>query len=981
MPRASGPGKRQHLADSGNRDSRHDNGLVSPAKRVSAKKSHGANDGPARSADTPAGRAGPSPLIQATPSQIQVNGVSTKKLADATNGDRASDALRRGSVGDSSVASSDSYESSSHARYNGVNGVNGGNDVAILDPGHRQIDVNTSKCVETQRDTSLFGLVATVVRSLPLHDTLAILIILMQVPYSLLSMLYAAFALLTFVPPVTTRTGMNINLAEILDGNSHTPSLVTVLCMDFFFFLIWVFLWQPIQDGLLEFAKPVIAITLGGGTNAKDGTSRGVTTCFTYILLHQGARATRSHWSKLARHMPEGWSLPSFVSSSLGARRSTTDKRSTHSWIQSTMAIHILTQGIVRYVREWYLKRERSQASVHPGDPEAAKSAPTSLGSGSGPGATPTQNTMESTHDSNTNMADAEAGGLSPLHAPTSASLTNRKKRKQSAQVRLQQPLWAAMASTKIVAYKEFELSAWVAEHKDIHNLGNDPFDRQEGRIWISYVGSDDVCFNTTHFPANRDSGQMTPTPNGHATRAAGIDTSKPFYVRINNAVWQPTRISPVQDDNGGKETRWTGDVYGLRPSSKYLCEFVDSLTDAVIFSASIHTGKEPQQDNNPTSPGLPPNQQLLRPNSPATTLRTSIVASETKLADERTRLKTLRKDWKTKANAVRREIEQIENQASSAGNNDDKHRQKIRQQETQKAQAERETETLGDQLKNYDSTPELAEWRRKCEKRFTAEKKLFDSAQKQFKEYNAKLDAEVKAKELDKSNLNTRRNKVATRIAKVENELANIADANTRGLNEAERRRYEHAKFMEQSTAINMNYEERIVDAIATNENKANVVKRLEDELESYSGYWNGSNGMAMDRGEPGRAPFLMSSQQQPSGPWNPNPIITPHYPSGVWGASSSDLMGPAAVPSAQSGNMNWKSPPGLATFDGRGVKTRGRSSSMLSDVSGFTQPSDDGSSKSPPAHLMKHGSGNSFGRNGDGSGGSTGSGSGSPG
>ncbi|KAG5952900.1 hypothetical protein E4U57_005756, partial [Claviceps arundinis] len=31
---------------------------------------------------------------------------------------------------------------------------------------------------------------------------------------------------------------------------------------------------HPIQDGILEFAKPVIAISLGGGTNAKDGTSR-----------------------------------------------------------------------------------------------------------------------------------------------------------------------------------------------------------------------------------------------------------------------------------------------------------------------------------------------------------------------------------------------------------------------------------------------------------------------------------------------------------------------------------------------------------------------------------------------------------------------------------------------------------------------------------------------------------------------------------
>ncbi|PNY27407.1 ubiquitination network signaling protein [Tolypocladium capitatum] len=931
MPRASGPGKRQQAAAAGHRDSRHDNGPLGPGKRISGNKSHGHPEGSARAPDPGAGHAGPSP--PPSTNGLLVNAVAGSKnhpdaAASGPDG-RSSHALRRDSLGTYSETSSES--SGSHMGPNGVDG------------GHRQIDVNAMKNVDVHRDSGPLELAATVVRSLPVQDTLAILIILMHIPYLSLSFVYLMFASLTFVPPVANRAGLNFNFGDMLDGNSHTPSLGTVMCMDFFFFLIWVFLWPPIQDFTLDFAKPVIAVTLGGGTNARDGTSRGVVACITWVLLHKLMRASKVYWPRVARHVPEAWRMPAVFGDSFYPTSAPYDKRDTHGWVQSVLAIHILTQGIVRYIREWYLRRERFNSTAGFGDPEAGKNA----GSG-GMSAVNGTSTTDSSHDAVFSTLDAEAG----LPTVSNPATMAKKRRKQSAQVRLQQPLWAALASTKIVAIKEFELSSWGggssgSDKRDIHNSGNAPsFNRLPKQIWISYIGSDEVCFNTSHFPDADDESHVPVAP------PAGVDTSKPFYVRINNAFWQPTRIFPVQEsDECADGPRWTGDIYGLRPASKYVCEFVDARFDNVLFTTSIRTVKEPLREHDPMSPGLPDGQQPLRPDSPATTLRTSIAAAEAKLADERNRLKTWRKEWKTRTNALKKEIELADNQLSSAGNSDEKYKQKIRQQETQRTQAERDTERLSEQLKNFDTAPELSDRKKKAERAYSAEKKVFDAAQKQFKEHKSRLETEVKAKEVERSNLNTRRNKIATRIAKVENELANITDANNRGLDEAERRRQERVRWLEQVAAIENNYSERLGHVIATNNGRREHLGSLQAQLQALQGYLNTSNGLTIDI-NPTTIHEASHPSYQQSNLWNPNPAALLRYPGGPWAASSGDMLPPICAPSRPPSVSAWQTPPTAISFEPRGAKARGRSSSMLSDVSGFTEARDEGS-RSPPARV----------------------------
>ncbi|KAL7812077.1 hypothetical protein V8C44DRAFT_349503 [Trichoderma aethiopicum] len=931
MPRASGSSKRQSGA--GHRDTK-ENGLVAPAKRVTGRKGLNHAEGPARPADHGAGHAGPQFALP--------NGVS-KAAIDFH--DRPADG-RRASVGNSSETST-SESCTSHL---------GSAANAAADAGHRQIDVNALKNADVHRDSGPIDMVATVLKTLPMQDTLAILIILMQLPTLSLSIIYGIFTCLTFVPPVTTSSGINLNFAEIFDGHSTMPSLVTVLCMDFFFLLIWLFLWQPIQDAILDLAKPIIAITLGGGGTYRNGGSRGLTTCFIWIVANHVIRSTRTHWSRLARHIPEDWQVPSAISSTFESTSVVHDKRSAFAWVRSGLAIHILTQGLVRYIREWYLRREKANAAAGQHDPEAGKSVATISING------------EVAHDTGFNTPDTEAG-CPPL--PPAPASTNKKRRKQSTQVRLQQPLWAALASTKIVVMKEYESSHVPSKSlgvntTDIHNLGNAPFNTQPKQIWISYIGSDEVCFNTSHFPDFDD--EQSSNANGSAsTRPAGVDTSKPFYVKVNNAFWQPTRIFPVveADDGGRGGTRWTGDIYGLRPLSKYVCEFVDTQTDKVIFTTSIRTIKEPTPENNNAPVTVSGSQQSLQPDSPATTLRISIAAAEVKLNDEKNRLKTWRKEWKSRINAIKKENELTDNQLASAGHSDDKYRQKIRQQETQKAQAERETAALAEQLKKFDASPELVENKKKTERSYSNEKKLYDAAQKSFREYKAKLESEVKSKDNEKSNLNTKRNKIATRIAKVENELANITDANNRGLNEVERRKRERAGWQEQIVNQDKTYNDQLTQAYASNNMKAEHLRSLQADVQALRNYMSQAAGlpdMGMLDAAPGHVAFHSPQpQQQPmqtQTPWNPNPAAPAHFPSSVnyWGAADNSNHSSTSLSHAPPGLAAWQSPP-MTSFELRGAKARGRSSSMLSDVSGFTQPSDEeprSASRDPDISLV---------------------------
>ncbi|KAF4121879.1 Chromosome segregation ATPase [Geosmithia morbida] len=992
MPRASGSGKR-HPGPAGQRDARHDNGLVGPAsaKRSSAKKNNGnahhhsdasaiaavaasaapsidyasahqrsplspPRKGNAASVNNAATAAViPPPFVNgsASPSAVpRQNGMyaAADQLpigGGLVNGSSGAHALRSGS---SDPGYSDETSSESGASLVMRNGY--------VDAGHRQIDVNALKNVDVHRDSGPLELATTVLKALPMQDTLAILIILMHVPAVSLTFIYTIFAFLTFVPPVTTSSGMNINFAEMLDGMATTPAPVTLLCMDMLFVLFWLFLWQPLQEVMLDLAKPVIAITLGGGTGSRDGTSRGLTTCFIWVMLHHLLRGTQSHWARLVRHIPDTWPIPAVLHEPFKLHAQEFEVKGIIAWTRSLLAVHILTQGIIRHVKEWYLRREKVNANVSLSDPEVGK--PVSGNATSSSSSAAAAGPADGSSVGDIGLTTPETEPTVP-QGPSSLS-ASKKKRKQSTQVRLQQPLWAALASTKIVVMKEYELSHTSREQTgsnatDVHNLGNAPFERQPRQVWISYVGSDEVCFSTSFFPEDMMDMDTETARGGEGDTmpTATKNPEKPFFVRVNNAFWQPTRMFPLEApveemEEEQRGTRWTGDIYGLRPASKYVVEFVHRRTEEVLFKTSIRTVHEPQREDEAgghAATAAATEQPSLRPDSPATTLRTSIAAADARLTEEKNQLKSARKEWKSRINNLKKEIELADNQLASAGNHDEKYRQKVRQQETQKSQAERDTAELADQLKNFDSGAELAERKKKVERAYAASKKLYDAEKKDFEDHKAKLENEVRARQVEQSNLVSRVNKMRTRINKVETELANITDANNRGLDEAERHRRERANWQDHMAAIETNYRERLMHARATNAAKLEQIRVAEAQLVALVSGGNGASSTAMLDFQQ-----QQQQQQQPSGSWNPNPAAPPHIPSSMWGA-------PEAIPAVATSTPHrnhaglasaWQPPPTAPPFEpmgartpSGGIKMRGRSSSMLSDVSGFTQSSNE--------------------------------------
>lgn len=916
MPRGSSAKRQQGAAST--RDSRHENGLVGPAKPT-PKTQRSRND--IRSDGSPGPRsnsilqptsqsqshslssasldiAAPPPLPSPNPSTSSANGNGNgngyTKHHNTIDDIMSAENPRRASVAAYSETSSDSASVSA-------------------EDAHRRIDVNAAKNNQVHRDTGPFDLALTVLRSCPLHDTIAILIILTQLSPWFLSSIYTLFTLLTFVPPPTTSSGLSIN--EIFDGFG-APNLWTLVGLDLFFLIVFAFM--PLQDLILEFAQVVVAMTLGGGASSKGGTTHNIFLCVGIVLFnHFGHHQPLGGYSNIKTLFGPSWATPD-ADDPLEPGPSVYGRKTPRGLFRSVLAIHILVQGLVRYVRDWYLRRERRDLlSQSQSDPEAAKSPSLTVDPAMDGGSTPTD-------------PDPNRQIISP-------SASSKKKRKQSHQVRIRQPLWAALASTKIVMVKEYELSHASTESAgsnatDIHNLGNAPFNTQPGQVWICYVGCDEVCFNTSYFadqapPEDDDE-------NGSGTGPSYIDKTKPFYVRVNNAIWQPTRIMPVDsgEEAGTAGTKWTGDIYGLTPMSNYECEFVSTRTDEVIFSTSIRT--IPAKTKDADAKAAAPRSQY-RHESPATTLRTSIAGLESKLGDEKSRLKALRKENNRKTNSVKKEIDRLTSAVQSAGGNDEKLRQKIAQNTTQQKQSEQAMTELQEQLKELATIPEevLAEYRKK-QSGYNSEKSLYDKARSAFKSFKSLIEQENKGLGDDQSSLEAKRNKTAARLNKVDGEHARITDANARGLDEAQRRHQETLTFEVDVARREQEYADRFHAACASNAEKRdrahNLSLMLDGVVASYKQQVTEFSAGFYDQQDP--TAYSPAAAQWPQ--YAQNPLWSPAHGSAL---PATAVAGNSTVNPLFT-HATFPQYPGPTSFPTR-HKSRGRSSSMLSDVSGFTQ------------------------------------------
>ncbi|KAF2738200.1 hypothetical protein EJ04DRAFT_59716 [Polyplosphaeria fusca] len=903
--------KAKRTGTANQKDKRHENGLAAPGKRIAKQKSNPHLNGHVNGKTTP-----PTPPLAG-----HVNRDPTTQPATPPDYAHAPQAFGHDMAGaaESTATAQERDRAGSDASLGNLEACR------PYDPDHlppsspRRVDVSGSKTTPTFQ-ANLLTVATTILSSCPLRDVLAILIILLQLPPTVLTVVQFLFATLTFVPPQagTPLSALSAfpSFTDIFQGSGGTPSLFTIIFADAFILILWLLLWVPVQNFFLDLAQAVIAIALGGAAAGKNGTTNSIFICFIIIISNHlfRFRPLRQHivqlvWAGLARGGLD------FLTSPPVTPLFQADFSTPHGWPRSLLGIHILAQGVVRIIRRSLSRREAAQTlpTGKKSDPEAGVHLPRSNTA-----------SLDTTADvPNSSSTDGRPPGPSPAQqSHKDKAMNSRRKRKQATHVRSQQPFWAALASTKVTVLKEMESSraandAGEANAKDANHIGNAVWKADDDRVWISKVGHSDISFRTSLYGNDLEASQ--PGQNGNA--GSGIDKSKPFYIRVNGADWSSTRIRHCTADGYEADegtSLWEGEIFGLTALSNYFCEFVRTADHGVFFSTSLITSTGPVAEQ--ASITSPPAHQTLRPSSPTTTLRNSIATADQKLQDYRNRLKRNRKDHKAGITALKKEVDISSNRLANAGGNDERQRQRGLQFSQNVRQAEDAAADLATQMDAMGEIPEDdVQEASRVKKVWQEARDLKNAASAELDKANSGYARQDDSIETDKNSTLQKRERLQQRLTKLIEQHDRLVTANTEGFTAKQRRQQERLATIQERISMENQY--------------LSNINSFDRRMSEY----NLMTSQLMQTIQHFEALLLQQPQPQsvPSTPDGPLPGTMP----------SMSPQGPAfstyAFPPI---TTHINSTPG-STRGGRG-----RSSSMLSNVSGFTDGFDDAASPSAP-------------------------------
>jgi hypothetical protein len=876
-------------------DKRHENGLAPPGRRIQKQKSNPVLNGYANGKSHPPTPPPSEDLEQRMTQPATPTHGALAQAAMAGQPSGRSMEERRAAAADVLLDGSEPYR---------FDNANGSFDHHALPSTPRRTDANGSRIAPAYKGNSMLTVASTILSSCPLRDVLAILIILLQLPPTVLTIVQFLFASLTFVPPQagTSLSALSAlpSFTDISQGSGGTPSLFTIVFTDACVLMIWLWFWVPAQNFFLDLAQAVIAIALGGAAAGKNGTTNSIFICFIIILFNHifRYRPLRQHivhflWTGLTRGGLNFLTSPS-ISPSFQE-----DFPTPHGWPRTLLGIHIVTQGVVRIIRRALSRREASH-SVATGkktDPEAGvQHLPRS-------NSTSIDTNIDLPSGSST---DGRPPGPSP--AANSKTISSRKKRKQATHVRSQQPFWAALASTKVTVLKEMESGraandATEANAKDTNHIGNAVWRTEADRVWVSEIGHADIRFRVSMYTGDFDrrcDGQ-------EGSSGSGIDKSNPFYIRVNGADWSSTRIqqSKTLGYLGEEGTGlWTGEIFGLTPVSNYFCEFVRTSDHEVFYSASLITSAGPSAEQVTSPPAHP----ALRPSSPTTTLKNSIAAADQKLQDQRNRLKRNRKDHKAALANIKKELDNLTYRLGNAGGSDERQRQRVLQFNQNIRQAEEATADLEIQLELLGDIPEEEAMEAATVKReWKKERSHKNSVETELENAKAEAERQISSIKSDIASVIQKRERLQQRQNRVNEQHDKLTAANNEDL--SVRTRKQHERF----TTLQIRSD--------TENQYRSTINNLERRAAEHNAAASQLNQTIM---------LLEQAQQQQSVPATPEGALSGFHSM----SSQSTPFSGFTYPSLTS-HVN--STPGSLR------NGRGRSSSMLSNVSGFTDGFDE--------------------------------------
>ena len=457
-------------------------------------------------------------------------------------------------------------------------------EVATAVAGHRD-GASTRKFSSSLADTA-----TTVVAELSMLDVIAILLVLTQLPYSVLGLIQFCFAFLTFgSPPNGWRlSSFSSFIYDLSSSQAGSPSILTMITVDVVFGWIWAALPKG-QDFSLDLAQAVLAVSLGGGSSGRWGHTHSflcfVTVAIYHLLGHNpyNARYHAFAWiCSLANAITSNTNLgpfePEDVLDALDVSPDTD-----RSWARKLLELHIVSQGILRIIRRWFLH----SAPARRGDSDPAYIPP---GSPSMPVA------AAMLDGGRNNSSDGRHPGPSPAlrDSGREKSISRvKKKRRQATFVRSQQPFWAAIANTKVTVLKEFEQSQasrdlFEAGASDLESLGSSIDQCINCCVWVVGISHTEVRFKALYF---REIDAPTASVQSHAATDHQKITGRSIpslAVRVNGAEWSSTAI--VNDGTRNERTLLKGNVYGLTSLTNYMIEFLDPRSDILLHSVTLLT-------------------------------------------------------------------------------------------------------------------------------------------------------------------------------------------------------------------------------------------------------------------------------------------------------------------------------------------------------------------------------------------------------
>ncbi|KAK2850600.1 hypothetical protein FQN49_005510, partial [Arthroderma sp. PD_2] len=490
-------------------------------------------------------------------------------------------------------------------------------------------------------------LASTILKACPTSDTIAILILLLQLPPIVLTLVQFLYASMTFMLPAGVSTGTLTSNFDIFQGPAGTPSLSTMIAMDGFCLLVWgLFMWNWAKNFAIDLAHVQVAIALGAGSSGDTG---GVNTfCVSMVLIVHLLRSEGIQGFLLGHLFSAKLLSPDTVSKYsylIPAEFRRQDNSSPPSWIGSLLAVHILAQAGTAMARRSMAKNRSSPR------PKNGERSGTDASAG----------TLTLPDISSLEPSTALSSGISSEPPQSSSGLkdttrervsTVKKRRRQANEARRIQPFWAALASTKFTVTREYERSRngnWYSPNVPTTEDDLDGVSPDNAFIWITGVDTSSIEFSANDFSISEDA-----VDEGAAYGAAG-----PFYVRVNGARWAAVTLSKFSDTS--KEpalVHWRGEISGLAPDCTYTCSFVCVDTNEEVCVVSVKTPSAPVTDQVVTPPVALSPQQSLRPSSPSTTIKNSIVNAESKLNERRSRLKRSRNNHKLHLSKVKRELD-----------------------------------------------------------------------------------------------------------------------------------------------------------------------------------------------------------------------------------------------------------------------------------------------------------------------------------